>query len=370
METIKFLDLKKQYRSIQNEIDRAIKNVIESGLYIGGSFVKDFESAFASFLGVNHCIGVGNGTDALEIAIEALKLPKGSKILVPANSFIGSAEAVTRTGHKIVFVDVDPSTYNMCPIDFEKKISSDTSAVIFVHLYGNPSGMDDIYSLARNYGLKIIEDCAQAHGATINGLNVGTIGDVGCFSFYPGKNLGAYGDGGALVTNNKEIALVAKMISNHGRLTKYDHEFEGRNSRLDALQASILSVKLRHLPKWTSQRVALANNYRELLSDLDEIKLPSCNLKAQHVYHLYVIQIEERNAAIEFLKQKGIECGIHYPTALPKLNAYVHDHIENSDMHACNLSPKLLSLPIGEHLEENDIEYVTKQLKSFLVLRK
>lgn len=262
---IKFLDLHSQYLSIKEEIDHAISNVISESAFIGGKYVSRFEEHLADYQQAKYCVGVGNGTDALEIAIESLNLPKDGEIIVPANSFISSAEAVSRLGHKIVFCDARSDDYTINIADLKKRITSNTVAIIAVHLYGHPCDMDPLLELAQEYNLKIIEDCAQAHGAEYKGQKVGAIGDLGCFSFYPGKNLGAFGDGGAIVTNSEPLAVRCRMIANHGRIAKYDHKFEGRNSRLDGLQAAILTVKLRHLDKWTDNRIMIANEYLERL---------------------------------------------------------------------------------------------------------
>ena len=229
---IKFLDLQKQYTSIQQEIDDAIAAVIRDSAFVGGKYVEQFEDAFAAYQQAQYCVGVGNGTDALEMAIEVLDLPPHSKILVPANSFIASAEAVTRSGHQVVFCDCHPRNYTLSLEDVQQKIDPDTRAIIAVHLYGHPADMDALLDIANTYNLKVIEDCAQAHGAEYKGRKVGTFGEIGTFSFYPGKNLGAYGDGGAIITNNQELAERLRMLANHGRVSKYDHAFEGRNSRL------------------------------------------------------------------------------------------------------------------------------------------
>ena len=362
---IKFLDLNDQYQSIKQEIDNAINNVISDSAFIGGHYVEKFESEFASYVGVKHCLGVGNGTDALEIAIEALDLPKGSEIIVPANSFIASAEAVTRTGHKVVFADVSEDTYVLSLEDVKNRITSRSSAIIAVHLYGHPCDMDDLKSLAKVNNLKIIEDCAQAHGAEYKGVSVGGIGDVAAFSFYPGKNLGAYGDAGAVVTNDDLLAKKARMISNHGRIGKYNHVFEGRNSRLDGLQAAILSVKLKYLNAWISKRIDLANIYFQKLSHVDDIKLPEKMSWAKHAYHLFVIRTKNRDELKEVLSKKGIQAGIHYPVALTKLTAYEYLNQSREDMVANSMDKNLLSLPIGEHLDHSEINMIISIVVDF-----
>lgn len=362
---VKFLDLKSQYDSIKDEIDEAIINVINETAFIGGKYVEQFEKEFAEYQQAKKCIGVGNGTDALEIVIEALDLPKGSEIIVPANSFIASSEAVTRCGHKVVFCDCDEHNYTISIASLKSKITSNTKAIMAVHLYGHPCDMDEVLSLAKEHNLKVIEDCAQAHGAEYKGKRVGALGDAGTFSFYPGKNLGAYGDGGAIVTNSDQLAKKCKMIANHGRIEKYNHEFEGRNSRLDGLQAAILSVKLKHLDKWTDARIKVADYYIENLKDVKDIVLPKREDWAKQVYHLFVIRTQKRNELQQYLKDNGIQSGIHYPISLPKLKAYDYTGQASEDFFANECDTQLLSLPIGEHLETEELEKVLLTLKGF-----
>jgi len=362
--SIKFNDLQNQYKLIKSEIDTAIQSVLEDSVFIGGKYLKEFEFNFAKFLGANYCVGVANGTDALEIAIEALELPKKSEIIVPANSFISSAEAVTRNGHKVVFCDINPTDYNISIDDIEKRITDNTSAIVAVHLYGQPCEIEKLIKISKDKNLKIIEDCAQAHGATFKGKKVGSIGDIACFSFYPAKNLGAYGDGGAIVTNNENLAVKCRKIANHGRITKYNHEFQGRNSRLDSIQASILNVKLKYLEDWIKQRNVIANKYISELKNFNKIKLPEIGKSVTHTFHLFVIQHDERDRLREYLKSNGVETGIHYPIALPKLKAFNNsDKFDN--YYACQIDSKLLSLPIGEHVTKNDVIKITNLIKNF-----
>jgi len=362
---VKFLDLVAQYQSIQQEIDTAIHDVIAKSAFIGGEYVANFEKEFAQYVGVEYCLGVANGTDALEIAIEALNLPQGSEIIVPANSFIASSEAVTRQGHKVVFADCDSQSYVISIEDINKRITAKTKAIIAVHLYGHPCDMESLQQIAKQHNLYIIEDCAQSHGAQFKGQSVGSIGDIATFSFYPGKNLGAYGDGGAITTNNAELAKKCRMIANHGRIAKYDHEFEGRNSRLDGLQAAILSVKLKHLPRWTEKRIAVADYYLANLKDVQQIVLPVRQAWAKQVYHLFVIRTEKRDDLAKFLADKGIQTGIHYPISLPKLKAYDYTAQATEPMFANQTDTTLLSLPIGEHLNEQDLEKVVAAIKEY-----
>jgi dTDP-4-amino-4,6-dideoxygalactose transaminase len=315
---IKFLDISAQYQGIKEEVDEAIQSVIARSAFIGGEYVAKFEHEFAQYLNVAHCLGVANGTDALEIAIEALNLPVGSEIIVPANSFISSSEAVSRQGHKVIFSDCDSESYIVSVEDVKKRITSKTKAIIAVHLYGHPCDMGALLNLADEHDLYVIEDCAQAHGAEYNGKKVGGLGDIATFSFYPGKNLGAYGDGGAITSNNESLMTKCKMIANHGRIAKYDHEFEGRNSRLDGLQAAILSVKLRYLSEWTQRRIEIARHYSESLKGITDIILPVKQEWAKHVYHLFVIRTDRRDELKHHLEDMDIQVGVHYPVALPK----------------------------------------------------
>ncbi len=359
---IKFLDLYKQYESIKTEIDSAVESVIKESAFIGGKYVAGFEANFAEYQQARHCVGVGNGTDALEIAIEALDLPPGSEIIVPANSFIASAEAVSRTGHKIVFCDAYPDDYTINIEDMQKRITDRTAAVIAVHLYGHPCDMDPLRQLAKEHKLRIIEDCAQAHGAEYKGKRIGAIGDIGAFSFYPGKNLGAYGDGGAIVTNDAELSKKCRMIANHGRISKYGHEFEGRNSRLDGLQAAILDVKLNHLEEWTEHRIRIADLYLEKLKDASDIFLPVRKHWARQVYHLFVIRTEKRDRLKEELAAYDIQTGIHYPTALPSIEAFQYLNQTDETMFAKQSDRKLLSLPIGSHIEDDDVLLIAQKI--------
>lgn len=362
---IKFLDLAAQYQSIKPEIDAAISNVIKDSAFIGGKYVKEFEQQFADYVGANYCIGVANGTDALEIAIEAARLPSGSEIIVPGNSFIASAEAVTRCGHKVVFADVDHGCYTLTAEAVRSKLTRRTKAIIAVHLYGHPCDMDALLEICNERGLILIEDCAQAHGAEYKGRRIGTIGHLAAFSFYPGKNLGAYGDAGAITTQDEALATRARMIANHGRIGKYDHEFEGRNSRLDGLQAAILSAKLPHLESWTQRRIEIATYYLHHLAGIEGLILPERKDWARQVYHLFVVRTSRRDELKAFLVERGIETGVHYPIALPKLNAYAYLGTPDSNAFYNQTDNELLSLPIGEHLTIENIAVVVDALKAF-----
>jgi len=352
------MDLHAQYLSIKDEIDTAISEVISESAFIGGKYVKRFEEHFANYQQAGYCVGVGNGTDALEIAIEALKLPANSEIVVPANSFIASAEAVTRTGHKVRFCDANQDDYTINIDDLKSRINQDTAAIIAVHLYGHPCDMDELMKVAREHSLKVIEDCAQAHGAEYKGKRVGAIGDVGCFSFYPGKNLGAFGDGGAIVTNDESLSIQCRMIANHGRAAKYDHMFEGRNSRLDGLQAAVLDVKLKYLDKWTGYRILQADKYIDCLKHIDDVVLPVRQTWARHVYHLFVVRHEHRDEIQNKLYGCGIQTGNHYPVALPKLEAFKYLGQAEETGFAWRSDIELMSLPIDISTEPDWIDEV------------
>jgi len=365
---IPFVDLKKQYECIKGDIDKAIFEVIENSAFIGGPYVTAFENDFANFCGTHHCVGVANGTDALFIALKALDIGRDDEVLVPANSFIATAEAVSMAGADVVFVDIDPDTYNIAPHLIEAKITSRTRAIIPVHLYGQPADMDPILAIARKFDLKVIEDAAQAHGALYKGRKIGSIGDVGCFSFYPGKNLGAYGDGGALVTDDPDLADKARMFANHGRTAKYNHAVEGVNSRLDGIQAAILEVKLKYLEAWTAKRRRNAYLYNDRLSGNPNVAAPKEIDDVTAVYHLYVIRVqaEKRDALQGHLNEKGIATGIHYPIALPNLRAYHHLGLAEIDYPVASKSSReIISLPMFAELSPADIDYISETIRSF-----
>lgn len=366
---VKFLDLYSQYLSIKSEIDAAIESVIRDSAFIGGSHVRTFESRFAEYHQVKHCVGVGNGTDALEIAIEACDLPAGSEIIVPGNSFIATAEAVTRCGHCVIFADVDPGSYTLTADTVIAKLTDRTAAIVAVHLYGHPCDLAPLMQLCEERGVVLIEDCAQAHGAEYKGRRIGGIGHLAAFSFYPGKNLGAYGDAGAVTSQDEALFTRVRMIANHGRIAKYDHEFEGRNSRMDGLQAAILNVKLAHLGAWTVRRIEVADYYLKHLARISDIILPERKPWAYHVYHLFVIRTDRRDELKLFLAERQIETGIHYPIALPKLKAYSYLGDPDHSAFYNQADSTLLSLPIGEHILEEHAQHVVDTIRDFFKIR-
>ena len=364
---IPFVDLKAQYANIKEEIDSAVSEVISSCAFIGGQYAKSFENSFAAFCGVKNCVGVGNGTDALFIALKALGIGEGDEVITAANSFIATSEAITLTGAKAVFVDINPTTYNIDINKIEEKITAKTKAIIPVHLFGQPADMDPIKNIARKYNLKIISDAAQAHGSLYKGKPVASQADFTCFSFYPGKNLGAYGDAGALVTDDDELAIKARMYANHGRIDKYNHETEGVNSRMDGIQGAILSVKLKYLERWTEKRRNNAYNYNKYLKNLDLVTPEELD-DVRAVYHLYVVRVqpEIRSNLQDFLKANGISTGIHYPIALPYLKAYDYlNHSEDDYPEALKASREIISLPMFPELSESQIKYVADKMIEF-----
>jgi len=358
MKPIPFVDLKAQYYSIRDEINFAIQNVINETAFIKGKYVQKFEEEYADVYGVKHCISCANGTDAIYITLKALGLAPGDEVITTALSWISTSETITQAGARVVFVDIDPDYYTIDASMIEAKITERTRAIIPVHLYGHPANMTEIMAIAKKYKLKVIEDCAQAHFAHWKGQNVGTFGDAGTFSFFPGKNLGAYGDAGCIVTNDDKLAKVVRMFANHGAIKKHHHEFEGINSRLDGLQAAILSIKLKYINKWTELRIKRAGIYNELFAD-NNINLPAVHPLANHVFHLYVIRSENRNNLQTHLKDNGISTGIHYPTALPYLEAYKYlEHTPEDFPVAFEYSNKILSLPIYPELTTESQKYI------------
>ncbi len=362
---IPFVDLHRQYISIKPEIDKAIAEVIRDTAFIGGKRITEFENEFAAWLGVKHCIGCANGTDSIEILLQAMEIATGDEVIVPAISWISTSEAVSAVGATPVFVDIDKETYTIDVTKIEERISSKTKAIVPVHLYGHPADMPKIMEIAEKYNLKILEDCAQAHGAKIEGQRVGTFGHVASFSFYPGKNLGAYGDAGGMTTNDDQIATIARRIANHGQEGKHNHLMEGRNSRLDGLQAAILTAKLPHLNSWVDQRNQVAQIY---LNGLDSHKFSLPNVKSglDHAWHLFVIRTEDRKSLMSYLKENGVETAIHYPTALPFLPCYENRNITPKDYPvAFEFQHKILSIPMFPELEDSEIKWVIKLLNEF-----
>jgi dTDP-4-amino-4,6-dideoxygalactose transaminase len=364
---IPFVDLHSQYLTIKEEIDQAIAAVIAESAYIRGPRVGAFEDAWAKTLGAKRCVSCANGTDAIYIALRGLRLRPGDEVITSAHSWISASETVTQAGGRVVFCDTDDETFTIDPADIERKTTPATVGIIPVHLYGQPADMDAIMAIARKRNLWVIEDCAQAHLARYNGQFVGTFGNVATFSFYPGKNLGAFGDAGCLVTNDDQLADWMATFARHGG--KGDHIMEGINSRMDGLQAAVLNAKLPHLPAWTEARRRVAARYDELLEGVDDIITPKVGSNRDHVYHLYVIRTENRDALRKYLTQAGIPTVLNYPKALPFYPAYAYLGHRPEDFPAAYANQsRILSLPIYPEATDEVVKEVVCQIKDAVEL--
>jgi dTDP-4-amino-4,6-dideoxygalactose transaminase len=361
---IPFVDLHAQYLSIKDEIDRAIAEVIAESAYIRGRHVDTFEQAWARTLGVKHCISCANGTDAIYISLRGLGLKPGDEVITSAHSWISTSETITQAGGRVVFCDTEEDTFTIDPAEIERKITPATVGIIPVHLYGQPADIGAIMAIAKKRNLWVIEDCAQAHLASYKGQLVGTFGNVATFSFYPGKNLGAYGDAGCIVTNDDQLANWMATFARHGG--KGDHIMEGINSRMDGLQAAILNAKLPHLPAWTAARRRVATCYNELLEDVGDVIPPTVRPDRDHVYHLYVIRTENRDALKEHLSQVGVSTVLNYPKALPFYPAYAYlGHLPKDFPAAYFNQSRILSLPIYPEMPEEAITHVASTISHF-----
>ena len=365
---IHLVDLKKQYLSIKDEIDTAISDVINNTAFIKGKYVKEFEENYKTLIGTKHCISVANGTDAIYITLKALGIGPGDEVITVANSWISTSETISQTGATPIFVDIDPETYTIDTTKIAEKINPNTKAIIPVHIFGHPCDMTAIMTIANEHNLHVIEDCAQSHLATFESKKVSTFGIAGTYSFFPGKNLGAFGDAGGIVTNDDTFAETARMIANHGALVKHQHKIEGINSRLDGLQAAILNVKLNYIEAWTEQRIKNAAIYTQLIQEkgIDLITTPTTTNNCKHVFHLYVIRTEKRNELATYLSENGISNAIHYPTPLPFLEAYSHLGYTKQDLPVVSdYQNQILSLPMYPELTESEIEYIVNSIAKF-----
>ena len=360
---IPLVGLKAQYLQIKSEIDAAIAGIIDRTEFIGGGQLRLFEEEFAGYCEAAACVGVGNGTDAIFLALKTLGIGPNDEVITAVNTFIATSEGITATGAKPVFVDVKEETMLMDPAKLEAAITPRTKAIIPVHLYGQPCEMDEILEIARAHKLKVVEDAAQAHGARWKGKRVGSIGDIACFSFYPGKNLGAYGDAGGVVSNDPELIARLRKFANHGSVTKYEHEIEGVNSRLDSLQAAILRVKLRLLDQWNEQRRSHASAYFEGLRDTEIIPV-AVNEHAEAVWHLFVVRTSDRKGFQQQLAEQGISTGIHYPLPLHLQPAYAHFNLyEGSFPVSERITREIVSLPMYPELTATEREFVVETAK-------
>ena len=363
---VPFLDLSRQNRKIANHAEAIFKTAIEESRFIGGECVSKFEEDFAHFCNSKYAISVGNGTDALRLAIEALGAGVGDEVITSPFTFIATAEAITLNGAKVVFADIEEDTLNLDPEKIEDKITRNTKGIIPVHLFGNPANMDRFKLIGQNHNLWILEDACQAHGAQWNGKKVGSMGSCAAFSFYPTKNMGAFGDAGMITTSDENIANKIKKTKNHGSSVKYIHDFVGTNSRLDAIQAAILSEKLKYVEEWNNERRRISQIYIDQLADVNEIVLPSSKKEAKHIYHLFTIQTQRRDELKQWLEDNGIGSAIHYPIPIHMQKAYKHLGYKDDDFPvALKASKKVISIPLYPGLSELEQEYVIDRIKQF-----
>jgi dTDP-4-amino-4,6-dideoxygalactose transaminase len=364
--SVPFVDLHRQYLRIQDEIDAARAAVVRDTAFISGPYARTFEADFAAFVGVEHAVGCANGTDAIELALRALDIGPGDEVIVPALTWISTAEAVSAAGARPVFADIDPKTYTMDPAAVVRAITRDTAALLPVHLYGQLADMPALTEIADAHGLSIVEDSAQAHGASLHGRAAGQWGDAATFSFYPSKNLGAWGDAGAVVTSDDAVAERVRRLTNHGQKRKHHHAFEGRNSRLDGLQAAILSAKLHHLADWNLKRRRHADLYDERLTPVPHVSIPPRRPEGTHVFHLYVIETPHRSALQQHLNARAIDTSIHYPTALPFQPCYADKGHAPEDFPAAHAATqRILSLPMFPEMTDEEGRKVATAIHEF-----
>ena len=359
---VPFVDLKAQYTSIKKEIDLAVGEVISSASFVGGEVVDTFENDFAKYSGSAHCVSCANGTDALEIALTVLGVGHGDEVLIPSMSWISTASAVHAVGAKPVFVDVLPLIYTMDPEDIKRKITPQSIAIIPVHLYGQMARMEEIMDIAKENDLAVVEDAAQAIGSMRNGHKAGFYGDLTTFSFYPAKNLGAFGNSGAIVTNEEVYAKSCRVMARHGQRAKNDHVALGRNSQLNTLQAAVLTVKLKYIDQWNKKRQVISRAYDKLLRDLP-IQLPTIDSENKSNFHLYVIQVPNRDKVMELMKKAGVSCQIHYPVALPYMQP-LKAFADGDYPVGKELGEKGLSLPMYPEMTEDQVRYVVETLRN------
>ncbi len=364
---VPFIDFTKQHETIEKEMMVGLKEVFRKFDFVLGEEAEQFEKSFSKYCNTKYGVGVNSGTDALYLAVSALDIDMGDEVILPAFTFIATALCISYAGAKPVFVDIEDKTYNIDPKKIEKAITSKTKAIIPVHIYGQSADMDEINAIAKKHNLKVIEDAAQAHGATYKGKRIGSISDVACFSFYPTKGLGAYGDAGMIVTNDKKIYEESLMLRDYGRTSRYDHKVKGYNSRLDTIQAVVLEEKLKHLDQWNKMRQENAKYYCQLLKNVDDIKTPMMKEDRTHVFQTFAIRIRNRDKAVEELKKKGISALIHYPIPLHLQEAYKELNHKRGDFPVSEaLSNDIVSLPMYPHMTKKEVEYVCESLKEIV----
>jgi len=361
---IQMVDTRKQYLKIKHEIDSAIQAVIDSTQFIQGPAVKEFEKNAAEYLGCKHAIGCASGTDALQVSMMSLDIKPGDEVITTPFTFVATTETIALLGAKPVYADIDEKTYNIDPDKIKDKITSRTKAIIPVHLYGQPAEMDDIMAVARSYGLKVIEDAAQAFGAEYKGRKVCTFGEVSAISFYPSKNLGAFGDGGMITTNDDELADKIRMIISHGSRKKYYHEILGVNSRLDSIQAAVLNVKLKYLDEYCNSRIDAAEKYNRLLSDY--LQVPYVLPYVKHIFHQYSVRVKDRDGLRKYLSDNGIPTMIYYPVPLHLQSAYRYDYKENDYPVSEMISKEIISLPMHTEMTDEQIEYICTKITEYI----
>jgi dTDP-4-amino-4,6-dideoxygalactose transaminase len=363
---VKFVDLSAQHKTLESEIKDVFNRVLANCSFVLGPEVEKFEKAFAVYCGVTHCVAVTNGTAALQLALQGLGVGPGDEVITVAHTFIATAEAINATGARPVFVDIDPVSYTMDPVMLEKAITSRTKAIIPVHLYGQPADMDSINAIAAKHNIPVIEDSCQAHGAKYKGRRAGSLGTAACFSFYPSKNLGACGEGGAVTTNDPELANKVRMLRDHGSVKKYEHDFPAYNLRLEGIQGGVLAVKLPHLDGWNENRRALAKRYNELFAG-SKVDVPQQMPYAEHVYHLYVVVVEDREALRKALAEQGIENGLHYPIPLHLQKAYAYLGYRKGDFPVSeHVAANHVSLPMYAELPVDHVEHVAKAVREIV----
>lgn len=366
IQAISFLDLKTYYHELKSELDEAYHRVMESGWYILSDEVKYFEREFAAYIGSKHCIGVGNGLEALQLILLGYGIGQGDEVIVPANTYIATWLAISATGATPVPVEPDPTTYNINPERIERAISSHTKVIMPVHLYGQPVEMEILWEIADNHGLRIIEDAAQAHGSRYKSRLAGNLGDAAGFSFYPSKNLGAFGDAGAITTNDDTLAEKIRILRNYGSRKKYYNEVKGYNSRLDPIQAAFLRVKLKYLDEWNQRRSQIANHYLDNLKDVPNLGLPHVPTDITPVWHIFIISHPERDRLEEYLKELGVETLIHYPVSPHLSEAYKELGYRVGDFPiAENMANTFLSIPMGPHLSIENADHIVEKIQEF-----